>query len=172
MFLKKIIRMFLRKFENFKRKNSEFQQFCEKNVWIFSNSWVFCILRLHLGFENSSEKYFHFWQLENFIRKSGCLKKKDEIFEKWFMNWLRKDFYPANVCMVFSHKFTKRNLPVNIVLCCVFVSMISKIHFIIWTINALRTTKWDMNDKILWGIKKKKFNRNLSLALQWRNIET
>ncbi len=105
-------------------------------------------------------KFFDFWRLENFLRKSRRLKK-NEIFEKKFMNCLRIHFYLANYCLLSPHKFAKCNLPINIVLCRVFVPMILKI--LLYNINNKRPTKWVVNyewdfvpkcrnSRILWGI--------------------
>ncbi len=92
-----------------------------------------------------------FWYLKiwKFLKKIKMFEKK-EIFEKRFLNCLRKHFYLANYCLVSPYKFTRCNLPINIVHPVVFfVSIILKI--LLYNINDKRPTNYKMRCKLRTG---------------------
>ncbi len=114
-------------------------------------------------FKNSWVKFFDFWRFENFLRKPRCLKK-NQIFEKRFLNCLRKHFCLANYCLVSPHKFTECNLPNVVPFVVFFVPMILKVVFYNINENDKRPYKlwnemWITNgfcskfpeQSILWG---------------------
>ncbi len=98
---------------------------CETVVWSLVD-WVKNLIEKKMP--RSVRQWYGHWR----VKKIKTFEKNNEIFEKRFVNCLRKHSYPA----------------LTIVLCCVFCPHnFENTNFIIQTTNSLQTTKSDVNYK-------------------------